>query len=140
MLIAAALPAVAAKAEHMGGTVSEVAPGDAGALEVADQRYLVFFAGKKQWRVSYEQIRLLEYGQKVDRRLLLGALISPMFLLSKARRHFLTVGFRDERGQDQAIVFRVAKDDIRALLVSLEMRTGRRVEFQDEEARKAGKG
>lgn len=120
--------------------MSEVAPGDAGALEVADQRYLVFFAGKKQWRVSYEQIRLIEYGQKVDRRLLLGALISPMFLLSKARRHFLTVGFRDERGQDQAIVFRVAKDDIRALLVSLEMRTGRRVEFQDEEARKAGKG
>ncbi|MBX9604251.1 MAG: hypothetical protein K2X35_24820 [Bryobacteraceae bacterium] len=140
LIAAAGCPAAAARAEHMGGTVSDIVPGDSGSLDVADQQYLVFFSGKKQWRVDYQQIRVIEYGQKVDRRLLLGALISPMFLLSKSRRHFLTLGFHDERGRDQAIVFRVSKDDIRALLVSLETRTGRRVEFQDEEARKAGKG
>jgi hypothetical protein len=38
------------------------------------------------------------------------------------------------------MIFRVAKGDIRALLVTLEARTGRKVIFQDEEARKAGKG
>jgi hypothetical protein len=38
------------------------------------------------------------------------------------------------------MIFRVSKNDIRALLVSLEARTGRKVTFQDEEARKAGKG
>ena len=38
------------------------------------------------------------------------------------------------------MIFRVNKDDIRMILVSLEARTGRKVEFQDEEARKAGKG
>jgi hypothetical protein len=38
------------------------------------------------------------------------------------------------------MVFRVSKDDIRMLLVSLEARTGRKVEFQDDDARKAGKG
>jgi hypothetical protein len=37
-------------------------------------------------------------------------------------------------------VFRVDKSDIRATLVSLEARTGLRVEYQDPEARKAGKG
>jgi hypothetical protein len=37
-------------------------------------------------------------------------------------------------------VFRVDKGDIRSVLASLEARTGRRVEYQDQEARKAGKG
>jgi hypothetical protein len=38
------------------------------------------------------------------------------------------------------MVFKVGKDDIRTVLVSLEARTGRRVEFQDDDARKGGKG
>ena len=38
------------------------------------------------------------------------------------------------------MVLQVNKEEIRPLLVSLEARTGLRVEFQDEEARKAGKG
>jgi hypothetical protein len=38
------------------------------------------------------------------------------------------------------MVFKVSKQDIRTVLVILEARTGRRVEFQDEDARKSGKG
>jgi hypothetical protein len=38
------------------------------------------------------------------------------------------------------MVFKVDKGKIRALLVSLEARTGLKVQFQDEQARKAGKG
>jgi hypothetical protein len=38
------------------------------------------------------------------------------------------------------MVLQVGKEEIRPLLVSLEARTGRSVEYQDEEARKAGKG
>jgi len=38
------------------------------------------------------------------------------------------------------MVFQVDKDDVRAVLAALEARTGRRVEYQDEEARKAGRG
>jgi hypothetical protein len=71
---------------------------------------------------------------------LTAVLISPLFLLSKKRQHFLTVGYSDEEGRQQAMIFRVNKDDIRAMLVSLEARTGRKVEFQDDDARKAGKG
>src|ERR1035441_6905916 len=40
----------------------------------------------------------------------------------------------------KALVFRVEKGDIRSVLASLEARTGRRIEYQDNEARKAGKG
>ena len=60
----------------------------------------------------------------MDRRLLLAIAISPVFLLSKARKHFFTIGYTDEDGNQQAMVFRVDKNGIRAALVSLEARTG----------------
>ena len=82
----------------------------------------------------------MEYGEKVDRRYIAAVLISPLFLLAKKREHFLTVGYADDEDRQQAMIFRVSKDDIRAMLVSLEARTGRKVEFQDDDARKSGKG
>lgn len=99
-----------------------------------------FSAKGKTVEVPYEKINVLEYGQKVDRRYLSAVFISPLFILAKTRKHFLTLGYQDAQGRQQALVFRVEKSAIRAVLVSLEARTGRKVQFQDEEARKAGKG
>lgn len=124
--------------DYIGGTTAVVKEGTSGRIELTDDRYLAFYAGKTQVRVPYERVNLLEYGQQVDRRLALAVVISPVFLLSKSRRHFLTVGFTDERGMQQAMVFRVDKNSIRAALAVLEARTGRSVEYQDQEARKAG--
>jgi hypothetical protein len=45
----------------------------------------------------------------------------------------------DGQGAQQAVVFRVDKSDIRSVLAGLEARTGRRIEYQDDEARKGGK-
>ena len=70
----------------------------------------------------------------------MAVVISPMFLLSKKRRHFVTIGYADDQGKQQALVFRVDKNDIRATLVSLEARTGLKIQYQDQEARKASKG
>lgn len=124
--------------DYIGGTTASVRPGVSGSIELTDERFLAFYAGKSQLRVPYEKVNLLEYGQQVDRRLALAVVISPVFLLSKSRRHFLTVGYTDERGLQQAMVFRVDKNSIRAALVALEARTGLNVQFQDQEARKAG--
>lgn len=133
------------RAEYVGGTAAKLESGDSGSIDLTDDHYLAFYArGRKgspgQVRVLYDHVNLVEYGQKVDRRLLLAAVISPMFLLSKQRRHFLTIGYTDEEGRQQALVFRVDKNGIRSILVGLEARTGLKVEYQDEEARKAGKG
>ena len=128
------------RAEYVGGTAETLESGSAGAIDVGDAHFLAFYTKKAQVRVAYDRIDLLEYGQKVDRRLLMAVVISPMFLLSKQRKHFLTIGYTDESGNHQALVFRVDKNDIRATLVSLEARTGQKVQYQDEEARKAGRG
>jgi hypothetical protein len=61
-------------------------------------------------------------------------------MLAKKRDHFVTIGFQDDDGRQQAMLFRIHKDDLRLTLVALEARTGQKVEYQDEEARIAGKG
>lgn len=128
------------RVEYIGGTIAQITPGCDGTVQAMDEEYFVFYSKKASWRVPYERINLIEYGQKVDRRYVAAVLVSPLFLLAKKRQHFLTVGYSDEQGHQQAMIFKVSKDDIRAVLVVLEARTGRKVEFQDDDARKAGKG
>jgi len=142
LVFAAALQAgeLGARAEYVGGTLSEIPNGSSGSVQAVDQRYFVFYSKTASLRIAYDRINMVEYGQKVDRRYLVAALISPVFMFSKKRRHYLTVGYTDEAGREQALIFRVDKEHIRAMLVSLEARTGLKVQFQDEEARKAGKG
>jgi hypothetical protein len=127
-------------AEYVGGTISQIPEGCSGSVTAVDEQYFVFFSNKASWRVPYDRINLIEYGQKVDRRYVAAVLVSPLFLLAKKRSHFLTVGYSDDDNRQQAMVFKVSKDDIRMLLVSLEARTGRKVDFQDDDARKSGKG
>jgi len=50
------------------------------------------------------------------------------------------LGYADEAGKQQAAVFQVGKGDIRSILAGLEARTGLKVSYQDDEARRAGKG
>jgi hypothetical protein len=128
------------RAEYVGGTADKLAIGASGAITASDKEYFAFYSKKSNVRVAYTKINLLEYGQTVSRRLDLAIVISPAFLLVKKRKHFLTVGYEDEDGHQQALVFRVDKNDIRAMLASLEARTGQKIQFQDEEARKAGRG
>ena len=128
------------RAEYIGGTRGEIQPGDTGTLQATDERYLVFYSKRGNLRVPYERVNVLEYGQKVDRRYVIAVLISPALMLAKKRQHFLTVGYVDDEGREQALIFKVDKSGIRVALVSLEARTGRKVQYQDDEARKAGRG
>jgi hypothetical protein len=144
LLAGFAPPAVAGESgvrvEYVGGTRPEISVGQRGDLQATDEQYLVFYAKRGSLRVPYERVNVLEYGQKVDRRYAMAVLVSPVLILSKKRQHYLTVGYVDDHGKEQALIFKVDKDDIRVALVSLEARTGRKVQYQDDEARKAGRG
>lgn len=129
-----------ARAEYIGGTRADIPSNNSGDITVGDSTFFVFASKKTQIRIPYERINLLEYGQKVNRRVLEAVVISPLFMLAKKREHFLTLGFQDDDGKQQALVFRVDKNDIRMTLVALEARTGQQVRYQDDEARIGGKG
>ena len=126
--------------QYVGGTIAEIPEQAKGRLLTTHPRYLYFENKNSTIRIPFENINLLEYGQKVSRRYVLAIVVSPLLLGSKSRKHFLSIGYQDQDDQQQALVFTVDKEDIRALLVSLEARTGLKVEYQDDEARKAGKG
>jgi hypothetical protein len=125
---------------YVGGTVAGVPTKSDARLELSADDFLTLSVRQRVIQIPYKDVNNLEYGMRVSRRYMEAVIISPMFLLAKRRSHFLTIGYADSNGKQQALVLRVGKDEIRPLLVSLEARTGRSVEFQDEEARKAGKG
>lgn len=116
-------------AQYVGGTVKAIRDNTKGRITTTDDLFFEFRGKGQQLNVPYQKINLLEYGQNVNRRLLLAMTISPLFLLSKARQHFLTVGYEDGQGKQQALVFRVDKNKMRAVLVSLEARTGLKIEI-----------
>ena len=128
------------KVQLAGGTVSSIAVNASLRLDLTRADSLLIHLGKNDLGIPYNKINTVEYGQNVSRRYAAAVLISPVLLLSKTRKHFVTIGYLDEEGKQQALVIRVDKGDIRPVLASLEARTGRRIEYQDGEARKAGKG
>jgi hypothetical protein len=142
-LLAAALALAAAepgvKAQFIGGTVTGLKPKADARLDLTTGDSLTLQCGGAAFSIDYRKINTLEYGQNVSRRYAAAILISPVLLLSKSRRHFVTIGYVDQEGAQQAMVLRVNKGDIRTVLASLEARTGRRVEYTDDEARKSGK-
>lgn len=128
------------EAEYLGGTLPTIAPSTGGTILTTDPISFIFKTKDATVRIPFDRIHQIEYGQKVDRRVLEAFLLSPLFVLSKKRAHFVSIGFEGEDGRLEALVLRVDKKAVRTVLVSLEARSGRKVTFQDEEARRAGKG
>ena len=139
--VSARLPAAipAEKAVYRGGTLSYFEPPAEGRLFTNLPSELVFMAAQERLAVPYGAVNSLEYGQKAGRRLGLAIAVSPLFLLSKKRRHYLTIGFLDEAGEQQAAVFELGKRIVRSTLAALEAKTGLLVEFEDEKARQAAR-
>ena len=132
------------KTMYIGGTINKIKEGTEGKSSARDEKVFVFEYndGKTPSRleIPYDKVDSLEYGQKAGRRVGVAVVVNPLFILSKKRRHFLTIGYKDADDKQQAAVFEMGKDVIRINLTTLEARTGQKIEYQDEEARKSGKG
>lgn len=66
--------------------------------------------------------------------------VGLFLLFSKKRKHFVTIGYKDAEEKEQVAVFELGKDIVRTTLPILEARSGKKIEYQDEEARKSSKG
>jgi hypothetical protein len=125
---------------YIGGTVPSMPEGITGWLKTESDSILVFEAVNEdslRLTIPYAAIDELEYGQEVGRRVGMAmALRSHLPLFSKKRKHYLTIGYTDRSGQQQAIVLELGKDVVRPTLAILEAKTGRQVLPQDDEARK----
>ncbi len=125
---------------YVGGTVAAIKAGTEGSSSTDNEKVYTFTYGASKLEIPYDRVDSLEYGQKAGRRLGLALTISPWLLLSKKRKHFLTISWKDEQDKQQAAVFELGKDVVRVQLATVEARTGKKIEYQDDEARKSGKG
>jgi hypothetical protein len=128
------------KTAYIGGTENQIKEGTEGVSSAKDEKNFVFEFKGGNLAIPYGGVNDLEYGQKAGRRLGLALAISPWLLLSHKRKHFLTVGWKDDQDKQHAAVFELGKSIIRTSIATLEARTGKKVEYQDDEARKSGLG
>ena len=125
---------------YVGGTLNSIKQDTEGKSSTSDEKVFTFKYKGGQVTIPYDRVNTLEYGQKAGRRIGVAIMVSPIALLSKKRKHFMTVSYLDEADKQQAAVFELGKDIVRVTLATLEARTGRKIEYQDEEARKSGRG
>jgi hypothetical protein len=128
------------KTEYIGGTENQIKDGTEGHSSARDEKNFVFESKNGKLEIPYDQVNDLEYGQKAGRRLGLALAISPWLLLSHKRRHFFTIGWKDAQDKQHAAVLELGKSIVRTTIITLEARTGKKVEFEDDEARKSGMG
>ena len=144
------------KAAYQGGTTKDADfPGANSAVEgilnTADPDNLRFeYKLKNQPRVytiPFNQIIDIEYGQKAGRRvgasIATAILLTPLglfLLFSKKRKHYVTIGYKGPNDKEEVAVFELGKDIVRVTLAILEARSGKKIEYQDEEAKKSSKG
>jgi hypothetical protein len=128
------------KTMYVGGTLNKIKEGTEGKSSAKDEKVFVFEYKDGKLEIPYDKVDSLEYGQKAGRRIGVAFVVNPLFIFSKKRKHFLTLGYKDSDDKQQAVVMELGKDVIRVMLTTLEARTGQKIEYQDEEARKSGKG
>jgi hypothetical protein len=125
---------------YMGGTVSSVPDKAEGKTSVSDDKNFTFSYHRGTLEIPYSQIDSLEYGQKAGRRVGVAIALSPLFLFSHKRRHYLTVGWTDADKKQQAAVLELGKSIVKPTIETLEAKSGKKVEYQDDEARKSAIG
>lgn len=128
------------KTAYIGGTENQIKAGAEGESSAKDEKNFRFDSKGSKLEIPYDEVNDLEYGQKAGRRVGLALTISPWLLLSKKRKHFLTIGWKDAQDKQHAAVFELGKSVVRTTIATLEARTGKKVEYQDDEARKSGLG
>jgi len=122
------------KAVYHGGTIAGARENVEGRLLATSEKELLFETGERSIAIPYSSITSVEYGLKIGRRVPVSIVSNPLAVFSWNRSHFVTIAFKDPNEREQAGVFELGKNIVRPTLKILEVRTGRQIEMQDEEA------
>ena len=130
LLAASAFAVKRGQAKFVGGSITTIAEDAEGPIDLTHDKRLTFLPkNNTMLEIPWDRVSQLEYGQKVTRR-------KKTVLLSKSRKHYVTITYQDAGKREQAVVLEFDHDDIRIVLATLKARTLQTVVFQDEEAKK----
>ena len=132
-------------AKYIGGTLEHIkADTEFNDVSTFGDSFSISRKNKKKGSIEipYADIKSLEYGQKVGRRIgqaiVLGIFtmgIGGLLALAKKRRHYLSITYSNGDATE-AVVVELGKKITRQTLKVLEVRSGVEIEFESEEAKK----
>jgi hypothetical protein len=100
----------------------------------ADNKTVNFLqeSGSPAVSIKYDSIRNLMYEKASKPRYAEAVLISPLFMLSHSKKHYLTVQYTDASGEGKYAIVRLDKSNVRQAVACAEAQTGKKVEQIEE--------
>lgn len=121
-------------AEYMKATGTgqkKAEPSVKGSLSFDAQRKTAEFVDEKggqAFSIRYDAMKTLLYEQTSTPRYAAAVLISPLFLFSHAKKHYLTIQYTDAAGAGQFVIVHLDKKNAREAVATAESQTGKKVE------------
>ena len=125
-------------AEYMQATASgqkKAAPAVKGNLSFDAEKKSIDFLDQKGaavFSIKYDSIKTILYEQTSKPRYAEAVLISPLFLFSHSKKHFLTIQYTDATGTGQFVIVHLDKKNAREAVAAAEAQTGKKVEQVEE--------
>jgi hypothetical protein len=89
-------------------------------------------SGSPALTIKYDAIKNMTYEKASKPRMAEAVLISPLFLLSSSKKHYLTFQYTDETGEGKYAIIHLDKKNARDAVACAEAQTGKKVEQIDE--------
>ena len=125
-------------AEYMQATAAgrkKAAPAVKGTLSFDAEKKSVEFLDQKgapAFSIKYDSIKNILYEQTSKPRYAEAILISPLFIFSHSKKHFLTIQYTDTAGAGQFVIVHLDKKNSREVVAVAEAKTGKKVEQVEE--------
>lgn len=88
--------------------------------------------GANQLDIQYSTITGMLYERTSKPRYAAAILLSPLFIFSKSKKHFLTLQYKGPDGQGQFALVRLHKKNFQTALATAEAQTGIKIERNEE--------
>jgi len=82
--------------------------------------------------LPYSNITSAVYERAATPRYAAAVLVSPLFLFTKSKKHFLTVQYKGKDGQGQFALIRLDKKNYQMALAMIEAQTGIKIERHED--------
>ena len=125
-------------AEYMQATSSgqrKASPAVKGTLFLNSEKKSIEFLDEKgasAVSIQYDSIKSILYEKSSTPRYAEAVIISPLFLLSRSKKHYLTVQYTDAAGVGEFVIFHLDKGNAREAIAKTEAETGKSVERAEE--------
>ena len=97
------------KTKYVGGTITALKEGVEGISSAKDETNFIFDYKGGQFKIPFDKITELEYGQKAGRRVAVAILVTPLALFSKKRKHYLTIPTQTMQAKSKSVCLSLEK-------------------------------